>query len=272
MSNNNIHFFFRRTDPVDFLIPFHSHKCYELVYYFAGKGVCYIDGREFPYEANDCVIVPPNASHNDIHSETSSMICIGFTIDHDDGDLPALVHADKADSIRPLLERIDGEIAQKPENFIAVVNALMEIIIIELKRGDHHAAPSPSQRAMLDNAINYINEYYLTDISVQQLADMSNYSYHRFRHIFQQQMGVSPKQYVLSKRLDYAKTLLADNRDSITDVCYKCGFSSTSFFIRQFKKETDVTPLQYRKMLHSRVLFSEQQTQYEEGPPDRGNP
>ena len=48
MSNNNIHFFFRRTDPVDFMIPFHTHKCYELVYYFDGKGVCYIDGKEFP--------------------------------------------------------------------------------------------------------------------------------------------------------------------------------------------------------------------------------
>ncbi len=260
---NNIHFFFRRTDTPDFVIPFHTHKCYELIYYFSGKGLCYIDGKKFAYETGSCVVVPPNAPHNDMHNEESSMVCIGFTIGPDSGDLPALVHSDKSGSIGPLLDRIDAEITKKPDNFVGAVNALLEIILIELRRGDNRPARTPAQRAGLENAIRYIDEYYLTDISVQQLADMSNYSYHRFRHIFQQQMGVSPKQYLVSKRLDYAKTLLADNRDSITDICYKCGFSSTSFFIRQFKIKTDVTPLQYRKMLHSQVLFSEKQTQYE---------
>ena len=122
----------------------------------------------------------------------------------------------------------------------------------------------PQRRAdTIRRALNYIDEYFLTDVSKEQLAAISTYSYDRFRHIFKNVMGVSPKQYIINKRLEYSKSLLANTDESITEISYKCGFSSTSHFIQVFKQATDLTPIAYRKQLHSEHVFSSTQTTYE---------
>lgn len=115
---------------------------------------------------------------------------------------------------------------------------------------------------MIRQALNYIDEYFLTDISREQLAAISKYSYDRFRHIFKDVMDVSPKQYIINKRLEYSKTLLATTDSSITEISYQCGFSSTSHFIQVFKQAMSITPIQYRKQLHSKYVFSNEQTTY----------
>ena len=76
-------------------------------------------------------------------------------------------------------------------------------------------------------------------------------------------MGIPPKQYVIIKRLEYAKTLLANSHASVTEIGYQCGFACTSLFIKQFKKNMDVTPAQYRRQLRSNVVFSSEQSLYE---------
>lgn len=44
--NANVTFYFHRKDSVDYLIPFHTHKCYELVYYYSGTGHCFIERKK----------------------------------------------------------------------------------------------------------------------------------------------------------------------------------------------------------------------------------
>ena len=58
MYNANLNFYFKRVDDENFQSPFHSHKCYELVYYNTGCGHCLIDGKSFNYEKNEFVLIP----------------------------------------------------------------------------------------------------------------------------------------------------------------------------------------------------------------------
>jgi transcriptional regulator GlxA family with amidase domain len=63
---------------------------------------------------------------------------------------------------------------------------------------------------------------------------------------FAQAMGCSPGIYLQRMRIDEAKRLLETTRHSIEAVCAKVGYADTHFFRRVFKRETGLTPRDYR--------------------------
>ena len=52
--------------------------------------------------------------------------------------------------------------------------------------------------------------------------------------------------YIQSKLIDEAKTILFDHDKSVSDIAYDLGFKYQQHFTRLFKQKTGVTPLQYR--------------------------
>lgn len=85
------------------------------------------------------------------------------------------------------------------------------------------------------------------DFSVEQLSqfllmDASNL-YRKVKAL----TGLSPVQYILSLRLRLAKKLLRESDTPITSIALDCGFNSSGYFSRVFKKDTGMTPSQYRK-------------------------
>jgi AraC family transcriptional activator of pobA len=263
MYNANLNFYFKRVDNESFQIPFHSHKCYELVYYNTGSGHCLIDGTSFSYEKNEFVLIPPDCTHNDIHGDKCKLICIGFTLSSKEDFLAKGTYRDENKNVSTYLKIISQEFKDKQEDYISTINCCIENIITEIKRKQSFPQSRTStHQATLDQTINYINEYFLSDISGEQLAIIANYSYHHFRHIFKTALGVSPKQYIISKRIEYAKKLIATTPLSITEIGYQCGFPSTSLFIKQFKNNTGITPIKYRKQLKSDCVFSSEQSDY----------
>lgn len=263
MLNVNTTFYFGRCDDRNYKIPFHSHKCYELVYYFSGQGYCRIENKKYEYQENTCVIIPPEFSHNDVHKTDCNLVCIGFTIENQDFPVLQGSFPDLSGKIRASLTDIDAEFKERKTDFMEIIGNLLKNILFEVKR-TLGAQPqrATSHEDSIYQVLNYIDEYFLTDITREQLASISQYSYDRFRHIFKTVMNISPKQYIFNKRLEYSKTLLATTALSITEIAFQCGFSSTSHYIQAFKKATNITPAQYRKQLHSERVFSPEQTTY----------
>lgn len=261
----NTSFCFMRTDPADFHIPFHSHRCFELVYYFSGKGHCKVDGTLFEYEKGCYVLIPPDAPHNDEHTEKCHLLCVGFTLARDYSFLHKMVGTDNSRRIGSHLKIIDSELKDKQDDFVSVVNNCMSNVLTEIKRaGSPSTSRLISHQDLLTQAVHYIDEYFLSDITPEQLTEMTNYSYHRFRHIFKEALGLSPKQYILAKRLEHAKKLIATTQKTITEIGYLSGFPNTSLFIKQFREKTGITPNQYRHQFYSDHVFSEEQSNYKQ--------
>ena len=70
--------------------------------------------------------------------------------------------------------------------------------------------------------------------------------------MFHKESGQALTTYVLSERVELAKKLLASSTITIQSVTEQCGFSSTSYFHKQFKRVTGMTPQQYRA-IHTTV-------------------
>ncbi len=82
-------------------------------------------------------------------------------------------------------------------------------------------------------------------LAVGDLAAVAGLSTYHFARGFKQSTGESPHGFVLRRRIEHAKTLLAARHASLADVALACGFSSQSHFTARFRELTGVTPGRY---------------------------
>ncbi len=96
-------------------------------------------------------------------------------------------------------------------------------------------------------SIAYLNDHYAENVSVEQLAQISNYSVAQFRKLFAKLMQMSPSAYVVQVRINTAKSLLRTTDRRIADIAAETGFCDHSHFIRTFRTATGQTPNEYRR-------------------------
>ena len=99
----------------------------------------------------------------------------------------------------------------------------------------------------LVKAKSFINESFMRNLSVCDIASEVGISSSLLYRIFREEEGMSPMEYLRCIRLDHAGRLLLCGRDlRILDVCTRCGFSDAAYFCRVFKEHFGMTPREYR--------------------------
>jgi AraC family transcriptional regulator len=91
-------------------------------------------------------------------------------------------------------------------------------------------------------ARHYIEQNLHERISLADLALQGGLSLYYFARRFKDITGASPKQYILSKRLERAYLLLSQGDVSVSEVAYQTGFTDQSHLVRYFKKYWGLTP------------------------------
>ena len=92
----------------------------------------------------------------------------------------------------------------------------------------------------------FVEVYLSANISVSQLASLFNYSEAHLNRIFRKAEGISVHTYISRKRLDAAKELLVTTDMRIGAIGTLCGFETSSYFVRFFKRTAGMTPQEYR--------------------------
>jgi AraC-like DNA-binding protein len=105
--------------------------------------------------------------------------------------------------------------------------------------------PLPVKRAMA-----IIDDLPSGDFPVGELAVRAGVSEPYLFALFKKYLYISPHQYILNRRLQKARTMLAGSEQSIKEIAFECGFFNLECFYRAFKKNCKFTPAAYRK-LHS---------------------
>lgn len=106
---------------------------------------------------------------------------------------------------------------------------------------------SQSNTAIIDPALKFLYENYNSgDVSNELLAKKCKISEVYFRRLFKESVGISPKKYVLTLRIEKAKQMLSEGRERVQTIADKCGFESGAHFSRTFKKHVGMTPAEYR--------------------------
>ncbi len=112
---------------------------------------------------------------------------------------------------------------------------------------DLNNAPYMQKDKRLLDAKEYIDINFRNRQCLSDAANICSVSRRRFNDIFKQFMGVTPNQYITSKKIDHAKDLLALGYLTLSDISQLSGFSDIYYFSKIFKQQMGITPGKYRK-------------------------
>lgn len=96
-------------------------------------------------------------------------------------------------------------------------------------------------------AIEYIQKNYYNKISVVNMAEYAGINRCYLSTLFQKEMHLSPKQYLVQLRLTRAAEMLKNTRFSVEEIAASCGYQDPEVFSKAFKLKYKLTPSQYRK-------------------------
>lgn len=224
-------------------IDFHKHECYELVYYINGDGCTQIDGNPHKYSANSFSIMKPYCIHDENHFNDTDVLYIGFQCNMSSLLENGIYKDDYQRSIYTYLKQMKKEVLEQKKSFSLKVDFLLGELLIELERMNGQNKKCVD----LTYVLGFIDEHYNHSVDLEALAELSGYSYHRFRHLFKQITGHSPIKYILEKRLRSAAQYLEQTSLSILEISQECGFSNESQFSSMFKKYSGLTPSKHRR-------------------------
>jgi AraC family transcriptional regulator len=101
--------------------------------------------------------------------------------------------------------------------------------------------------ATLRRVRDYIETSLQQLLTLSDLAAVADSSPYHFARAFKRSTGCSPHRYVLRRRTERAKRLLADSEVPLSMVAQACGFGSHSHFAARFREATGLTPSQFRR-------------------------
>ncbi|MDE5696886.1 MAG: AraC family transcriptional regulator [Lachnospiraceae bacterium] len=244
----------------------HSHPFSELFYVVHGSGTFITEGMEFSVGKNDMVIINPHVQHTEKSLYTTPLEYIVLGIDGlafsfekiasvQDSILMQTASGDvykyntQNSYVYAYLNIMLEEITKKEENYEAVCQNLLEVILLCMLRNNNLSIVQ-SSNVLLNRECaqikNYLDANYAENITLDTLASFSHMNKYYMAHAFTRYMGVSPITYLLQKRIEEGKSLLSSTSHSISQISTILGFSSQSYFSQAFKKATGRTPVQYR--------------------------
>ena len=135
---------------------------------------------------------------------------------------------------------------RNPGYLLQIENSICQILISAIRSGLEQEQQRHRAKKFIDIVDSFLidNETFMGPVEV--LFDQMKVSRSRGYDIFHQSFGISPKEYILRKKINIAKQMLLEG-ESITTIAYNLGFSSSQNFATVFKRLTCLTPTNYRK-------------------------
>ena len=110
---------------------------------------------------------------------------------------------------------------------------------------------SPAAGALSDRqlaaVLDFIEANLDRNVGLSEIADTCGMTLSQFSRSFKQSTGLSPYRYVVERRVDRARRLLAETSASLAEVAYSAGFSSQSHMTDTFRRHLGTTPGRYRR-------------------------
>lgn len=118
---------------------------------------------------------------------------------------------------------------------------------------------TPSLRRSIEDdrikqMMRYVQAHFSEKISVSSIAASIPISERECYRLFQNSMGITPIEYLISVRLQNAQSLLMNTNKSILDIALETGFGSSSYFGKIFRSHHRLTPAQYRNLSRQKAL------------------
>lgn len=251
-------------------VSWHWHQEFQFCLVTAGAVEFYVQRQQLRLEAGQGLFINSNILHmaRPLCPE-AAYCCIdvlpsllsGFPGSLLDMDLVTPLSADPALPYLPLTGTDDGsqrglDLLRQVRQFseetppgyqLAAAGLLMALLQVVLSQGSVHGSAAPEDFIQLRSVLEFIHSRYAEKLTLSQCAVLANLSPSEFSRRFKSIMHCTLTDYIRQVRIQRSAALLQDPARSISQIAYECGFSTTSYFISQFRQATGLTPLRYRQ-------------------------
>lgn len=231
----------------------------DLLFVQSGRGECLIDDMIVTVSGGDLVIFPPSSRYEIISSVqtpmTGSVISlIGIALAGlpqgylASPDIHPVVRLDKDfSSVNRFFSDILAESTHQTYGSEALIHSLVNAILVLALRKLYEVEQTVPASSITSEVKKYIEEQFNQDLTLGDLAAVVFVSPYHLAHVFKEEMGISPIQYLIRYRMEEAKRLLKSSNLSIREIASKVGYPNGIYFNLIFKKVTGIPPGKYRK-------------------------
>ncbi len=250
--------------PAKYLVESHSHPFFHLIFVTSGSALVFCNDVWSELKAGDLISISPYQTHMIYTTNGVASMDLKFSCtDNLSGLKNALTNRSfwlwrNATSVSTLLSSIMDEARADQAYNVEIISAEIYMLLMQMLRENTAAIHQPpllpidsptaaEDNELLRHALNYIDAHLLDDLSVSDLAKYLGYSTSYFSTIFKKELHIPPQQYILLKKIDYAKKLIRQNQKSISVISDMLHFCSVQAFTNTFKKYCGISPKQYYK-------------------------
>ena len=248
----------------------HRHDFFEVLYLSKGSGFHVIDGNKYEIKPPCVFFMSPGQAHkiefsNDIDGYififTADFYLINqnnqnrliefpffFTIRQD--NKPLVLNSKKDVYFLKKLFKREIDKKKKGENFsIDLLRSVLDLILTScavLYKSDEKRFSKGRGHIVVKKFFQLVEENYKNNLSVNEYASRLAITPNHLTQTVNQLTGKTSLQIIKSKQLLEIKRLLVHTNLSVTEIAHQLNFSDQSYFTKFFKRETGISPLQYR--------------------------
>lgn len=243
----------------------HMHEnVLELFYVYSGEGQYMVDGTSYHVKQGDIVICNAGILHGEEPAQKRKMCSYSIALTDirvkglpdnyltEDKSNPIISCGLLAEQIGQMMQLIyilhfkQGHLEQVCNHVASAVLLLVYDLLSSRKR--HEEKRSNIKANLLSHRIQrYLDTHYSEPLTLQSISQALNVSEYYLAHVFKDETGMPPMQYVMKRRMGEAQTLLMDTNLPIAEISEQIGYGNPWNFSTAFSRCVGMSPSQYRK-------------------------
>lgn len=250
----------------------HGHQAVEVSFVLGGSCAMVIEGKTINAQPGDIFIVYPGMAHKLLNRNEFDEVILSFAANAFFQYVPELASLPGADHLfipekrkkndlpwvrlssgdyteaRKLVLKMFNEFKRKQIGWLPLVRSyFVNLMMLMLRSHSGGSFADMRIRQGLNNSVEYMEKHYSDTIRLEDLANIAGLSRSQYIRIFRKLYTATPFDYLINIRIDCAQNMLLTTNRSITDIAFTCGFNDSSYFSRQFRKRTGISPNEFRK-------------------------
>ena len=254
----------------------HYHPEHQLTYFIKGEGTSFIGNHVERFKPGDVYFIGKNVPHvskcdeayylnnPELEALSISLFFNDETFGSQFFEIPEMAHikrllemasrgikitGEEKETIAMLIkecQQIDG--FKRFQNLLSILDIMAKSENIKTLSGVRYLSPSKeSENERINVVFSFLSNSFRTAITLNQIAGVANMTPNAFCRYFKQRTGRPYSLFINEMRVEYAGKMIAGSHESFGNIAIESGFNSISYFNRQFKRITGMSPLQYRK-------------------------
>ncbi len=241
----------------------YMHPYCEILYVLEGEGTCTIGDKTYKLSSGDLCLYNNYDEHSEYSEKGMKVAFLALTNIKIQGyeenclrgrdDSPVINMTERTEYVKLGLTELIREMELQRPFYEIMTSTLATALIVAVLRLTNYSPSTIDEANPFVMAKDYIDRHYKEKITLEDICQEVFISKYYLSRSFKDYIGMSPVQYIVSKRIEDAKNLLVTTDLLVKEIADKVGYEDEMYFSKLFKDFEGISPIQYRMKCENKV-------------------